>query len=362
MWPYVLLIIVPIAIQHLKITKNKTLCISTNNNKRNALAMKTFWIMLFLLVVLRHESIGTDTKAYAYIFDYISKNNWETAIWRSEEIGFNLLNKIISEYIGDFRWVIIVSGIIGIYFVAKTYIKYSNDTALTIAIFITISNFVLLFSGMRQAIAISIGFVAFECVRNKKVVSFIMLVVIAMLFHTSAFMIAFLYPLYYIKFTKNRLVFIIPLLICVFVFNKQIFGFLGAILMQFTEYNAEISLTGAITMLILFSLFAVFSYVIPDENKLDDDTLAMRNYLLFAVALQMFAPLHTLAMRMNYYFIIFIPILLPRIIQARSRRWNQVAILARNIMIVFFVIYFLITAPADNVLDTFPYRFLWENV
>jgi hypothetical protein len=62
-------------------------------------------------------------------------------------------------------------------------------------------------------------------------------------------------------------------------------------------------------MLILFLIFTVFAYLVPDESKLDPDTIGMRNFLLLAVAIQMFAPLHSLAMRMNYYYIVFIPLL-----------------------------------------------------
>lgn len=65
-------------------------------------------------------------------------------------------------------------------------------------------------------------------------------------------------------------------------------------------------------------------------------------------------------MRMNYYYMPFIPLLLPRIIRYRSERWEQVAVVARYVLLVFFIVYFVVTAPADNVLDTFPYRFLWE--
>ena len=76
----------------------------------------------------------------------------------------------------------------------------------------------------------------------------------------------------------------------------------------------------------------------------------------------MFAPLHTLAMRMNYYYIIFIPLLLPRIIEYRSRRWNQVAILGRHIMVVFFLVYFFVNASGGGGLNVFPYHFFWERV
>ena len=97
-------------------------------------------------------------------------------------------------------------------------------------------------------------------------------------------------------------------------FNKQIFSVLGSLIVRFTKYDASITQTGAFTMLILFAAFAVFAFLIPEDSALDAETIGLRNFLLLSVVLQMFAPLHTIAMRMNYYYIIFIPLLIPKIL------------------------------------------------
>lgn len=362
MWPYVLLIMIPLFVQHLKFNNGIKLCISASNSRRNIRSMKIFWLILFMLLILRHETVGIDTEVYAYIYEQISDMSWLDAINRSAEIGYSFMNKLVSMFALDFRWILIISAYLSVGFVARGYIRYSLDATLTISIFIILSNFLLLFSGLRQAIAISIGFWTFECVRNKNKGLFITSVILAMLFHTSAFMLLVMYPLYHLRVEKWHLFGIIPVLSVLLVFNKEIFGVLSIILMRYTKYDATISSTGAVTMLILFILFLIFSFLIPEESELDNDTVGMRNFLLFSVALQMFASLHTLAMRMNYYYIIFIPLLIPRIINCRSIKWKQVGTIARYVMIVFFMVYFFVTAPVDNVLNTFPYRFLWEHV
>ncbi len=359
MWPYYILIILPIIVQHFSL---QSASLDASNGGRNRKAMWLFWVMLLLLLMLRHESIGRDLPNYEYIFNTISRSNWQNAFERSAETGYSFLNKFVSLFTNDFRWLLIVTSVLSVCFIARSYIKHSNDASLTIALFITTSNFVLLFSGLRQSIAISIGFLAYEFVRKKKLIWFLIAAIIAMLFHTSAFMLLFMYPLYHAKITRNWLLAIIPLQGLVFVFNKQIFGYMGLLLNQFTKYDTEISSTGAYVMLILFIIFAVFAYLIPEESELDADTVGLRNFLLLAVLLQMFTPLHDIAMRINYYYIVFIPLLIPKIINYRSIRFNQVAIVARYVMIIFFVIYFFLAAPKDNVLDTFPYKFFWETV
>lgn len=358
MWPYVLLVAIPLLIQ------NKEICLTTKNKRYSTsnLSMKLFWILLLLLLILRHDSVGRDLATYKSIFRYITQVDWYATVTRSYEVGFNFLNKLISAFSTDFRWIIVISAVLSCFFMSKVYVRYSVDTALTVSIFIVMSNFVMLFSGLRQAIAISLGFWAFEQVRNKKIVRFIAIIIVAMSFHTSAFMIAFMYPLYHAKFRKNSLLWIVPALGLMFVFNRQVFGFLTDILASFTKYDGTIENTGSYMMLVLFILFAIFAYMIPEESELDPDTVGMRNFLIFSVALQMFAPLHTLAMRMNYYYIAFIPLLIPRIIKCSSHRWKSVACIARYGMIAFFIVYFFTRVAADNVLDSFPYRFLWESI
>jgi hypothetical protein len=109
-------------------------------------------------------------------------------------------------------------------------------------------------------------------------------------------------------------------------------------------------------------MFTVFAFLIPDESCLDTETLGLRNFLLFSLFLQMFAPLHMLAMRMNYYYIIFIPLLMPKIVACSSKKWEQFSIVGRHVMVVFFLVYFFWSAKDGGGLHVFPYHFFWEVV
>lgn len=288
--------------------------------------------------------------------------DWGSIVKESLELGFVYFNKIVSLFAKDAHFFQAITAIITSVLIYPTYKRLCVDASLTIMLYCTMSTFVLMFSGIRQMLAVGIGFIAYEFTRNKKIIPFILVVILAILFHTSAFMLAFMYPLYHVKITKKWLYAIIPGFVLAFVFNKQIFTVIGLLLERYTKYDASIVSTGAYTMLILFSLFAIFAFLIPEESLLDEETIGMRNFLLFALGIQMFAPLHTLAMRMNYYYIIFIPLLIPKIIVYRSKRWEQIAVFGRHVMVVFFFVYFFISASGGGNLHVFPYHFFWENV
>lgn len=356
MWVFYILLLSPLAIQHFKINSG-----NIDYQKKNQQALFAFFVLMTVLVALRHESVGNDTQNYMRHFGYFFHLSWEQCGKESTEIGFVYFNKIISLLTKEPQIFIAISAIVSLAMIYPTYKRLCLDTSLTVVLYVTMSTFVMAFSGVRQMLAIGIGFLAYECVRRKKLIPFILFVALAMTFHVSAFMLAFMYPLYHAKITRKWLIAIVPTLVFVFVFNTQIFTSLGLILARFTEYDASVTQTGAFAMLFLFAVFAVFAFLIPEETSLDVETIGLRNFLLFSLVLQMFAPLHTIAMRMNYYYIIFIPLLLPKIVKARSNYCGQFAVVGRHVMVAFFLIYFFYNAyTSDSNLHVFPYRFFWE--
>ena len=354
---FYILLFVPMLIQHIVIEKKYI-----NFENKNKRALFVFFALITLLVMLRHESVGNDTRNYIYFFNNYSGMDWRDVGKESLEFGFSYFNKIVSLFTKEPQMFLAFTMIIISAMIYPTYKRLCVDPSLTIVLFCIMSTFVMMFSGIRQMLAVGIGFIAYEFTRNKKLIPFIIAVLVAMTFHISAFVLIFMYPLYYARITKKWLIAVVPILAIMFAFNRQIFSVLALILERFTNYDASISQTGAYTMIILFAAFAVFAFLIPDESLLDTETIGLRNFLLLSLALQMFAPLHTIAMRMNYYYIIFIPLLLPKIVEFRGERWKQVAVFGRHIMVAFFLIYFFINAYGDGNLNVFPYHFFWESV
>lgn len=354
---FAVLLLGPIIIQHVIINNRRV-----DYERKNQRALLFFFALLTLMVMLRHESVGNDTEPYIYLFRKFSKLPWSRIGRESLEPGFACYNKIISLFSKNPQVYLAVTAVVTSAMIYPLYKRLCADPSLTVVLFCTMSTFVMMFSGIRQMLAIGIGLRAYEFVRNKKLLPFVLTVLLAMTFHVSAFMLVFMYPLYHARITKKWLFVVIPVLGITFVFNRQIFTLLTILISRFTRFEGTLTSTGAFSMLLLLVLFAVFAFVIPDEAKMDAETIGQRNFLLLALLIQMFAPLHTLAMRMNYYYIIFIPLLLPKIIECKSERWRQVAIAGRYVMLAFFLIYFFVSnANGRGGLHVFPYHFFWEN-
>ena len=321
--------------------------------------INVFMIIFFLLLALRSTECGIDTRQYLRLFQkYSNMSLSRIVLTQKHELGYKLLNRLIGFLRGDYQLFLAVVSAICVFPLWHFYKRESENPLLTIALFLTVAPFVMYFSGMRQAIAMSIGVIAWYYAREKSPFRFILVVILALQFHRSAMILFTIYPLYHVKITPRWLWAVVPCMVLVFIFKTHIFNFLFTFLWKEYELTSE---TGATNVLILLILFAVYSYIIPDERKMDEETTAMRNLLLCSVVLQFFAMLHPLSMRMNYYFLIYVPILIPRIAARSKEQYKQIAGLSVVVMTVFFMYYFISNGIKDNDdLNVFPYIPFWK--
>ena len=333
----------------------------------NSLIVPVFFVLFFLLLSLRHETIGRDLGNYHYTFTALSSYSFKD-IWKADtDILYALLNWVVGQITDDFQIFLTVVAAITVLPVAKLYSEDKQYGFLKVVLFMNMSVFIMMFSGLRQSIAISIAMLAYQYVRKKQPLRFLLLALIALGFHHTGFIILLYYPLYHVKLTKNQQWMTIPLIAAVFVFNKQIFGWVTDLLFSILgeKYDVEVQETGAYLMIILFALFAIASFFFLDEEKMDAETRGLRNFLLMTLLLQCFAPVHTLSMRMNYYFIIFVPIIVPKIFKYSKENIKDVSKIARIVIVGFFVAYYLYTTYVScqtgiSSLDTYPYVPFWK--
>ena len=373
MIPYLLLIAIAALFIFVAVDRTESarpvLCIGSNRLdkiQRQNPALPVFFFLLFLMLACRSEVIGTDTQAYHHIFDVYGQQPIKYFdLWRSESL-FRLLNWTVSRFTDNFQVLLAVVAALSLLPMAMLYCEDRRRSVIKITLFVGMATFVVLFSGIRQMLAVSLGVVAYRCVRKKKWILFLLVFFIAVGFHHSAFMILPMYPLYHLRLKKNHLWFVIPIILAVFVFNSQIFGVLNTLLERYDEsYEAvQASSTGAYMSLILFAAFAAFSYIVADETQMDEELYGLRNFLLLTVVLQCFAPLHTLAMRMNYYYIVFVPITVAKFVDIPRPSMKRIAEIAAWVITVYFLWDYISTIYTGYVtgvsaLDTVPYIPFW---
>lgn len=326
--------------------------------------MAVFFLMYFLLLVLRSPSVGADVRRYLYKFngsadmsmlEYVRESSWE--------LGFDVLTKIIRWFTSSQRIFLTVLAALALWPLARFYSKESEDPVLSIAIFVVLPMFAMFFSGLRQAISMAMVVPAYRFVREKKLFFFLLVVLLASLFHSSAVVMVLIYPVYYANWTKRDLLWLIPGILIAYIFNGVIFRVaLRFLFTDSTEVIKSMGSTGAVNMLIFFSLFLIFSYVFLDKKQADRETMGLRNILVLSVVIQCFAGVHTLVMRLNYYFLLFLPLLIPRVIRRTAGSKRGLAKFAGVVICLFCVFYFLRQVyNQDSILDIYPYIPFWKD-
>ena len=357
MLPYFLLLGVPLFCSMLYGGNSQ----KVENIKKQKIILSMFFVILLLILTLRHKNVGVDIRNYVDMFLRTSRMSFSKILdFYEGEYGYYFLNKIISFITTDEQWFIVIMSLLTTIPVAVLYVKESEGAMLTIATFITISNYPMLFSGLRQAMALAIIAVSFYFVKHKKLFWFILFVVLAYFFHKSAFVAILLYPFYHMNMTRNKLIIFVPVTGLILIFNKPIFEYLLQFMNEF-GYEYEYKDTGAYMMIILFALFTVLSFIAPVEETLDSETKGLRGIAVLATMLQIFALTSSVAMRMNYYFMMFFPILLPKIINRSTENNKQPYRYISIIIIIYFIadyIYGMYTG--NDILQLYPYRLFWK--
>ena len=333
--------------------------IDTDRRVYKKAAILLFFSLLFLLSALRAHSVGNDTNNYETVFRRFANHNLAYAL-SYKEPAFALLCKLVHSLTGSYQFLLAVIAFISLLPVAWFYAKNVENPMTTIALFMFFSVFYMYFSGMRQIIAIGLGIVAYYFTKGKKPIPYLLVVLAAYFFHRSAIVLAVMYPIYWFRIMKRSVIFVVLVMGLIYVFNQPIFSLLHGLIQDYEGLGD--SNTGAYTMLFLLILFCVFSFVVTEEDDLDQDTVGLRNFLLVTTAIQMFVPLNFLVMRMGYYYMIFLPIALPRIMVNASPRWRATSMAANVVLFCFFAFRFIVYAPSQNILHIFPYHFFWEMI
>ena len=363
MFAYILMLLLPLLVYFLIILViHRGWCVVTP--KEQGILLGVFFFVFFLILALRAETVGVDLWNYLNKYHMIGSSDF-SAIWSNRsnvDIGFGIVNKLMAIIGVSDRMFIVLMALFTTAPIAWLYITESDNWMLTISLFIILPIFSMNFSGYRQAMAIAVVPLQFYFTKKQNILGFLLSVLLAFSFHLTAAFMLLLYPIYQIKIKKIWLLGLIPLMTVLFIFNKQIYsftaGFLGG---KFEERYGTVSDTGAYGMLILFILFAVMSFVMTDETKMDREDFGLRNLLLLTVVLQFFAPVNSIAMRLNYYYLVFIPISVPRMLSLFKVQFRKFALVAEYTMIVAFSGYFLYKAHrGKDVLHIFPYTPFWR--
>ena len=366
MAPYYILCVVPVLLCMLE---NRGLIIKKGNKSKRiyGAGVTAFFVIFIALLSLRSMECGSDVKNYFIYFNRYSGMSFRELFRMNGvydvEVGYRFLNNFFHLFSDNFQIYLAIVAVISVVPVLILYKRESRHSIFVISLFLWIAPFSLYFSGLRQIIAMAFGVFAYYFTKNRKPIPFILCILLATTFHSSAFILLLLYPIYHAKITKNWLYVVVPIMALIFVFNRAIFNRLLSFLSNTQFDRFTMSSTGAYGMIVLLVVFTAYILLITNGREiiLSEDEMGLRNILLLSTCLQFFAPLNPVAMRMNYYYLIFVPIAMDRLSIKRDARFAQLVKVGTITLTVFFFAVFVrnMYVGAD-ILNIYPYVPFWK--
>ena len=313
--------------------------------------------VIFLSLALRGNMVGSEDSLGYYNtwrqLEPMSLGGVESYIEDSKmEGGFIYTVWAWAKIFKEPQIIFVITGAIYTIAVCRFIYLNSEDVLMSVVMFITLGLYEFMFQGMRQAIAMSICLFAFEFCKKRKLLPFILLIVLAMCYHRTAGIFVVVYFLFGIP--MNGLSILIS-------------GIAGAVMIGASSFIAQIANDildrdyagaveeGGFIALIIYALIIVVALLLKEQIKPD------KKFSFFFFVLLLGAVIYTtrytdvrIAERISFYFMFAHMVVLPNSIQKLEKNTRQIL----KIVILMLCLLLYYSRLGDSVMV--PYEFYWQ--
>lgn len=330
--------------------------------KHNKRLSYFIFAMLFLLLACRHPSMGMDLHygnpwtGYIYGFHYItSEMTWADIIsggrFQNYEWGYIVFNKIVGSIFKDTQFFLACVAFVCLFPVYAVISKKSESPVFSTIIYMGLTAFLMTYSGLRQAIAIALCFYSILFVERRQKIRFVLCVLIAFLFHSSAILWLLAYPLFYLRMNIRFRLISITIFPLIFLFGDDIVLLIASV----TGKNMVLDYNGAWELFLLYCCIYIFGALYAK-----DDQQGYLNIFYIACLIQSLGYFHGSITRMAYYFSMPLLLLIPNMvggIQSKNLRF-----LAKTALLLFFVVFGLYNIQNTYWAKAAPYIPFWGKL
>lgn len=358
----------------------------SDNGKQGKRKFLTFFFVMvfFVLAALKGPYIGNDTPAYIEMF---AKEQQWAATYRTEflanlfvsesrfELGYVVLSRLIALLFGDVQWLfIVITGFVAIV-LYNWIIEESLNPVISLFMFVSLRFLYFIMSGLRQSVAVFVCVLAYRYIKKRKLIPFVLLVLLATQFHITAILFLLAYPLSYLRFNKTTVVGISVVgIIVVLLFNQVLNMFVQLLPTYYGDYVgsekfAENKLGNVVAALVQFVFLYASSlsrYRISGKTKSNemftreyDEASFMQFMMLMSFLLSVIAIRATTLDRLSMYFWIFSIIYIPNMLCNIHKRENRMLLQAGAVVLTFlYNVIILYYRPEWH--GIMPYKFFWQ--
>lgn len=335
-----------------------------NSMKRIAISS---WIPLFLIMGLKHFSVGGDWRQYLYRYN---NNILDFKAWNGEWLYNAFVSFLKTIGVGNQGYIAIMALIFSTGFVYFFY-KYSKNIILSLYLHLTIGLFTMSMSGIRQTLAAIIILYAFSFLVSEKntifnFIKYSSIIVTAYFIHNSALVFLPVYLLRNIKITKKNGVVFILVSTSLALFRKQVLPIIAYFIPE--RYDSRYELLSSANpvnplLIIIAILIPIACILIWNKMDIKDEIKHRLFSVLFIlscinIAMNVLSLNSNIFGRLAFYFVTFNMVLIPNVIVGIKDK--RLRIIAYYLSIILPLIQFSISTPGGT-LGIDKYLFFWQS-
>ena len=316
------------------------------NKKKFCILASLQWI---LISGLRGLSVGPDTVTYFNNFERVKTYSWNYVLdfTRTQIImdsdakapGYTFLEKVFQIFSKDYQIFLLFVAVLFFAWMGYSIYKYSKNPAISFILFSSLFYSFFAITGTRQTIATAVTvFLGIELIKKRKLVAFIICILLMSTIHTSALCFLPFYWIARIPVNKKSISVYWILVVCAYVFRNQFMS----VLQLMVGYEGYTQTEGARIGTFVFLLLLIAAIVTVFNKKIDGKENAERqedqypketvennelsilqmskNALYMACIFTSLLLINQNTMRVVQYYSLFLIFLLPEIPSIFARR------------------------------------------
>lgn len=302
-----------------------------NSKQSRRIFLYLAFITMTIVLGLRGESVGEDTKHYLNVFKYAANVRWLDMIHSSGmrtgyftnafgytdtiENGFLALAKIVNYITDNGHFFLFVVATITCGLFAKFIYDNCDKVVFATLIFLCESMYMLAFNGMRQILAVAISIQAYTFLKNKKWKKAIVIILVASLIHNVALISFVIFPLFFIKpkkeFKAFKYAIIITIASPIIIMLAQ--TAISKIFPRYTDYFSsnywQNSLGGIVVLWAIEFILILISYI---KKFKFEESFKLSCLILMYIACELMGLKITMFSRVGWFFRSYLIIFFPK--------------------------------------------------
>ncbi len=297
-----------------------SLCEIKKSRLNNAIFLGASSVAMVIFSALRANTVGIDYQQYENYFYAVHDGGWSYLISSANgyriEPGYSLLNYAVSLFTRDVHIYMLVVAILVITLTAVLLYKYSPIPWIGVFVFISFGFFGNSLSFIRQSIAIAIYLFAIKYLKEKKLVPYLLILLLAASFHKAILILIPVYFIAHIKINWKSLTGYTVVTALIMLFSWPLFNIITRYVYQY--YATEEGLyymygrdwqTAAIPVIVTVTILILKTFLLQRDPK----NIVLINVSVYAGLLYIMTCQHFLFQRFGIMFFTTAILLIPEL-------------------------------------------------